>query len=428
MDHTIVVVGTQWGDEGKGKITDFLATNADVVVRSQGGNNAGHTIHFDRQKFALHLIPSGIFNPNIKNVMANGMVINPKALIEELSALMQRGVVNFQLFISDRAQVVMPYHLVMDDLLEEIKQDQAVGTTKKGIGPAYTDKISRFGVRMIDLLYPDSLENAVKNALNFTNPVLKTFGRQPFDVKEVVSEYLSYGQQLKQYITDTSVVIQDALDYNQKILFEGAQGTMLCIDHGTYPYVTSSSPTAASVPLSCGIAPQSIHEVIGVTKAYTTRVGSGAFPTEFEDETAKMIREVGHEYGTTTGRPRRIGWIDAVILRHARRVNGLTGLSIMLLDVLSGIKQLKICTNYELDGRIIHHVPARYEDFLKCKPVFVTYPGWDEDITNVKSFEELPRNCQNYMYAIEEFSGIKVTMFSVGPDRQQTVTLKKYFE
>jgi len=428
LDQTIVIVGTQWGDEGKGKITDFLAMKADVVVRSQGGNNAGHSIQIDNEKFALHLIPSGVFNPNIKNVMANGMVIYPKALIDEMSILESKGISNFQLYISDRAHVVMPYHIELDDLLESLKGDQAVGTTKKGIGPAYTDKASRFGIRIGDLLHHDRLKQSIKDALAFYNPILKTFGREPFDIEKLTDEYLKYGEKIKPYITDTSLLLQDALDYRQKILFEGAQGTMLCIDHGTYPYVTSSSPTAASVPLSAGISPQSINEVIGITKAYTTRVGGGAFPTEFEDETSRMIREVGHEYGTTTGRPRRIGWLDTVILRHAKRINGITGLSIMLLDVLSGINPLKICTNYELDGKIIHHVPGSYDDFLRCKPSYVNYPGWTEDISNATSYEELPKNCQNYLSAIEEFTGIKVTIVSVGPDRKQTITLKKYFE
>jgi len=428
MDQTIVVVGTQWGDEGKGKITDYLAMKADMVIRSQGGNNAGHTIRFQGKKFALHLIPSGVFNSNIKNVMANGMVINPKALIEEIETLKNQGVTNFQLYISDRAQVVMPYHLEMDDLLETLKGDDAVGTTKKGIGPAYTDKVSRYGVRIGDLIRPSYLKKSLDLALKYTNSIMSIFGRKPFNEEEILKEYLEYGEILKPYITDTSILIQDALDYHQKILFEGAQGTMLCIEHGTYPYVTSSSPTAASVPLACGIAPQTINEVVGITKAYTTRVGSGAFPTEFEDETAKRIREVGNEYGTTTGRPRRIGWLDTVILRHAKRINGITGLSIMLLDVLSGLEEVKICTSYRLNGKIITSVPANYDDFSNCEPIYTSYPGWSENITNVTSFEELPRNCQNYLRAIEEYSGIKVTIFSVGPDRKQTVTLKKYFE
>lgn len=428
LDNTIVVVGTQWGDEGKGKITDYLALRADMVVRSQGGNNAGHTIHFNQQKFALHLIPSGVFNSGIKNVMATGMVINPRALMEEFEMLKSKGVSNFQLYISDRAQVIMPYHMEMDELYETLKGEDSLGTTKKGIGPAYSDKVSRFGIRIGDLVKPERLKSALKTALAFINPVLQTFKRRTFDIEEIYTEYVEYGNKLKHYITDTSLLIQDALDYHQKILFEGAQGTMLCIEHGTYPFVTSSSPTAASVPLSCGISPQSINEVIGVTKAYTTRVGEGAFPTEFIDEISSKIREVGHEYGTTTQRPRRIGWLDTVILRHARRINGITGLSIMLLDVLSGLEEVKICTSYDMGGKIIHHVPGNYEDLLKCKPIYITMPGWSEDISNVHNFDELPKNCQEFLYAIEEFTGIQITIFSVGPDRNQTVALKKYFE
>lgn len=428
MKNTVVIVGTQWGDEGKGKITDFLAKKADVVVRSQGGNNAGHTILFNNQKFALHLIPSGVFNPQTVNIMANGMVINPVAFFEEISMLEGKGITDYQLFMSDRAHVVMPYHKVFDQLLENLKEDEKVGTTLKGIGPAYTDKTSRFGVRVGDLLCPEQLQSQLRNALNYLNPILKAFHLPEFDYDALFEEYVQIGQRLKPFVTDTSLMLYEAVEQNKKVLFEGAQGTMLCIEHGTYPYVTSSSPTAASVPLAAGIYPQAINEVVGITKAYTTRVGGGVFPTEFEDEIAKTIREVGHEYGTTTGRARRIGWIDSVILRHAKRINGVTGLSIMLLDVLTGIKELKICTHYELDGKVINHVPANYVEFAKCKPIYKVYPGWTEDITNVKAFEELPIQCQNYLKGIEEFSGIKITIFSVGPDREQTVTLKTYFE
>jgi len=428
VSKTIVIVGTQWGDEGKGKITDYLARKADVVVRSQGGNNAGHTILFDNQKFALHLIPSGIFNPKTKNIMANGMVINPKALFDEIELLQRNNVTNYQLFISDRAHVVMPYHIELDQLFESLKEGQAIGTTLKGIGPAYNDKTSRFGIRIGDLVRPNQLQNQLKNALAFINPVLITFNRKPFEFDKLYQEFLLIGEKIKPYIADTSLLLQKALDEDKKILFEGAQGTMLCLEHGTYPYVTSSSPTAASVPLAAGICPQAINEVIGITKAYTTRVGGGFFPTEFENEITHQIREVGHEYGTTTGRPRRIGWFDSVILRHAARINGLTGLSIMLLDVLTGIEKINICTHYELNGLPINYIPGNYEDFSKCIPIYKSYPGWTENISNVKSFNELPENCKKYLQAIEELVRIKITIFSVGPDRNQTVTLKKYFE
>ncbi|MDD3126137.1 MAG: adenylosuccinate synthase [Candidatus Izemoplasmatales bacterium] len=428
MGKRIVVVGTQWGDEGKGKITDYLALDADVVVRSQGGNNAGHTINFNNQKFALHFIPSGVFNPQTKNIMANGMVIEPIALFREIDELASRGITNYQLYISDRAHCIMPYHLELDSLWEDIKGSSAVGTTKKGIGPAYADKASRIGIRLADLLDPESLMDGLKTGLAMTNPILECFHHQTYDLQDLYQKYLSFGKRLKPYITDTSVLLNAEIEKGSKILFEGAQGIMLCVEHGTYPYVTSSSPTAASVPMNCGISPMAITDVIGITKAYTTRVGSGSFPTEFEDDTAKYIREKGHEYGTTTGRPRRIGWLDTVALRHAKRVSGITELSVMLLDVLTGIPQIKICTQYELDGEIIDRVPSNYRQFSQCKPVYVTLPGWKENITNIHRFDELPINAQNYLKAIENYTGLPIAIFSIGPDRTQTIALKAFFK
>ncbi|MFA5007070.1 MAG: adenylosuccinate synthase [Candidatus Izemoplasmatales bacterium] len=428
MGKRVVVVGTQWGDEGKGKITDYLAGRAEVVVRSQGGNNAGHSITVRGERFALHLIPSGIFNPDIQNVMANGMVIDPVSLFREIDALAARGVRNYRLMISDRAHVVMPFHLVLDGAIEALKGDAAVGTTKKGIGPAYTDKAARVGIRIGDLLDPIALRQRIESNLAVTNPLLKILGREPFDADALTREYLVHGERLKPFVADTSVYLNDAIERGKRILFEGAQGIMLCLDHGTYPYVTSSSPTAASVPLNCGIPPMAITDVVGVTKAYTTRVGGGAFPTEFEDETAKRIREVGHEYGTTTGRPRRIGWLDAVVLKHSRRVSGVTGLAIMLLDVLTGIPTLKICTRYLIDGTPADHVPGSYRDFAVATPVYESYPGWTEDISQVTRFEDLPENAKGYLRAIERLTGVPVVVFSVGPDRSQTVTLKQIFE
>ena len=427
MGKRVVVVGTQWGDEGKGKITDYLANEADVVVRSQGGNNAGHTILFNGNKHALHLIPSGIFNPNIINIMANGMVINPKALLEELNILKNKGITKYQLYISNRAHVVMPYHIELDELFEQIKGKDAVGTTKKGIGPAYSDKINRIGIRICDLLNPKILENKINTAVKFANIYFKSQNKKEFSTKDILDEYVELGNKLKPFICDTGLLLNNLIKEDKNILFEGAQGTMLCVDHGTYPYVTSSSPTAASIPLNTGIASRYITDVIGVTKAYTTRVGSGVFPTEFEDKIAEQIREVGHEYGTTTKRPRRIGWLDLVILKHVSRINGLTGLCIMLLDVLSNVEYLKICTGYLLDGKEIDYVPADYNEYSKCIPVYKIFPGWKEDITNIKSFNELPINCQNYLKAIENYLEVNVTIFSVGPDRLQTVTLKNIF-
>ena len=427
MSKRVVVVGTQWGDEGKGKITDYLANKADVVVRSQGGNNAGHTILFNNNKYALHLIPSGIFNPKIINIMANGMVINPKALIEEINILKNKGITDFQLYISNRAHVVMPYHIKLDELFEKIKGKNAVGTTKKGIGPAYADKVSRIGIRICDLLNKKTLESKIETSIKFANIYFKSQNMKEFKTKDILKEYIKLGNEIRPFICDTGLLLNNLIKEDKNILFEGAQGTMLCIDHGTYPYVTSSSPTAASIPLNTGIASRYITDVIGVTKAYTTRVGSGVFPTEFEDETAKTIREVGHEYGTTTKRPRRIGWLDLVVLKHVARINGLTGLCIMLLDVLSGIEYIKICTGYLLDGKEIDYIPADYSEYSKCIPIYEVYHGWKEDITKVKTFEELPENCKTYLKAIEKYLEVNVTIFSVGPDRLQTVTLKNIF-
>ncbi len=427
MNKRVVIIGTQWGDEGKGKITDYLANQADVVVRSQGGNNAGHTIIFNNNKFALHLIPSGIFNPNIINIMANGMVINPQALLQEIDALKTRGITDFKLYISDRAHVVMPYHIDLDGLFEDIKGENAVGTTKKGIGPAYADKVSRIGIRMSDLLDENTLGKKLEVSLEFANILLSAKNCKIYTKEELLAVYLEYGRDLKKYICDTSMLLNKEIDFGKNILFEGAQGSMLCIDHGTYPYVTSSSPTSASIPLNTGIAPNLINEVIGVTKAYTTRVGEGVFPTEFIDDVSDTIRKIGKEYGTTTGRPRRIGWLDMVVLKHVKRINGLTGLGIMLLDVLTGVEKIKICTSYSLDGKEIDYIPADYEQYKRCVPIFEEYPGWKENITKVRSFDELPENCKNYLRNIEKKSEVNIAIFSVGPDREQTVMLKNIF-
>lgn len=427
MGKRLVVVGSQWGDEGKGKITDYLAEKADVVVRSQGGNNAGHTIKFNNRKFALHLIPSGIFNPKIINIMANGMVINPFALLEELEMLKKEGITDYNLFISNRAHVVLPHHIELDALYEEIKGADAVGTTKKGIGPAYMDKVSRVGVRILDLINPESLRKRLKINVESARVILEANNQTIENFEDLYNKLIEIGHTIKPFITDTSVLLNNLIEDGKNILFEGAQGSMLCVDHGTYPYVTSSSPTAAAVPLNSGISPYLITDVIGVTKAYTTRVGAGVFPTEFEDKTAKTIRETGNEYGTTTRRPRRIGWLDMVVLKHVKRINGLNNLAIMLLDVLTGIEELKVCVSYNLDGKEIDYIPADYFEYERCKPNYISLPGWNEDITKISSFNELPENCKNYLKSIEDILKTKVTIVSVGPDREQTVTLKNIF-
>ena len=338
--------------------------------------------------------------------------------------LKNQGIEKFNLYISDRAQVIMPYHIALDGLNEESKGKNKIGTTKKGIGPAYADKANRVGIRIGELIDDEFFKEKLQEELENKNRYLKMLGHEGFSFDEIYNEYKVYADKIRPYVCDTSVLLNDEILANKKVLFEGAQGVMLCMDHGTYPFVTSSSPTAASVPLNTGIAPYMVQKAVGVTKAYSTRVGEGAFPTEINDEIANTIREVGHEYGVTTGRPRRIGWFDGVVVKHAKRVSGLTGLSIMLLDVLTGIKELKICKAYKLDGKEIDYVPGNIRLFEKCEPVYETLPGWTEDITHVDSFEALPENAKNYIKAIERITGVKVAMFSVGPDRKQTIIIE----
>lgn len=424
---TLVIVGSQWGDEGKGKVTDYLAQKADVVVRSQGGNNAGHTITFDGQKFALRSIPSGIFNPNIKNVMANGMVIHPKQMLEELKGLEERGITDYQLYISNRAHVVMPYHELLDGAYEQFKGDSKIGTTKRGIGPCYADKINRIGIRMADFVHPVAFKKALEATLPIKNMELKMLGLKEFSVDEIYNEYSKYAEIIRPYVCDTSLFLEEEINQDKKVLFEGAQGVMLCIDHGTYPYVTSSSPTGASVPLNSGIAPKYINDVLGICKAYTTRVGEGPFPTELFGDLATHIREKGHEYGTVTKRPRRVGYLDGVGLNYAKRVAGINHLALMLLDVLTGLDELKICYAYEIDGKLSKTIPACLMEYEKVKPVYITMKGWKEDISNVRCFEDLPKEAQNYVRKIEEITGIKVSIISVGPDRQQTIEMEEFF-
>lgn len=420
----LVIEGTQWGDEGKGKITDFLAQTADVVVRFQGGNNAGHTINFNHEKYALKLVPSGIFNPRIKNVIANGVVVNPKALIEELEGLESRGITEYQLFISNRAQILMPYHIDLDAANEAVLGKSNIGTTKKGIGPCYMDKASRNGLRMGDLLNLDYLKERLETVLPIKNLELKSYGLKEYSFDELFELLISWKNKLEKHIIDTSILINGEIEKDKKILFEGAQGVMLCVEHGTYPYVTSSSPLACSVPLNTGIAPKYIDNVLGITKAYTTRVGEGPFATEINDDIASYIREKGHEYGTVTKRPRRIGWLDLVVLNHAKRTSGITSISLMLLDVLGGLNKIKICTKYQLNGKEIDYIPSNLLDYQNCIPVYEEFDGWKEDITSCKTFDELPINCQKYLNRIMEVTRLPISIISVGPDREQTIVMK----
>ncbi|MBF0714175.1 adenylosuccinate synthase [Gemella sp. GH3] len=426
---TIVIVGSQWGDEGKGKITDFLAEKADVIARYQGGNNAGHTIKFDNKTYKLQLIPSGIFNEDKLSIIGNGVVIDPKWLVGEITKLKETGVTCKGLRISNRAHVVLPYHLKLDELEELRRGENKIGTTKKGIGPAYVDKYKRCGIRIADLLDADLFSRKLKQNLEEKNELFeKIYGSEGFSVDEIFNEYFEYGKKLAEYVTDTSKLLEDAKDNKQNILFEGAQGVMLDIDHGTYPYVTSSNPSAGGITVGNGFVPTTGLKVLGICKAYTSRVGDGPFPTELFDAVGDRIRDIGNEYGTVTKRPRRIGWFDTVVMRHSARVSGITNLSVNCLDVLSGLKEIKICTAYDYNGEILTEYPANENIIKDCKPIYETLPGFSEDITGVTSLEELPDNAINYLDKIEELVGVKISVFSTGPDRTQTHLLEDLWQ
>ncbi|ODG91803.1 MULTISPECIES: adenylosuccinate synthase [Bacillaceae] len=425
---SVVVVGSQWGDEGKGKITDFLSQQAEVVARYQGGNNAGHTIVFNGEKYKLHLIPSGIFFSDKICVIGNGMVVDPKALVQELAYLHDKGVSTDNLRISNRAHVILPYHLKQDELEEERKGDNKIGTTKKGIGPAYMDKAARVGIRMADLLDKEEFYEKLKRNLEEKNNLFeKMYDSNALNIDDIFEEYYEFGQQIKKYVCDTSVVLNDAIDGGKRVLFEGAQGVMLDIDQGTYPFVTSSNPVAGGVTIGSGVGPTKINHVVGVCKAYTTRVGEGAFPTELFDEIGNTIREVGREYGTTTGRPRRVGWFDSVVVRHARRVSGITDLSLNSIDVLTGLETVKICVAYKFRGETITEFPASLKQLAECEPVYEELPGWTEDITGVKTLNELPVNARHYVERVSQLVGIPLSVFSVGPDRNQTNIVRNVY-
>ncbi len=423
MSERLVVIGSQWGDEGKGKITDYFACKADMVVRYQGGNNAGHTVVFDGHKYSLQSIPSGIFNPKTVNVMANGMVVNPVSVLAELEKLHAQGITDYQLYISDRAAVVMPYHAALDGAYEALKGGAQIGTTKKGIGPAYADKYSRIGIRMGDLLDKEYFAERLAAAVEIKNMELKMLGLETFEFEALYNQYMEIAEKIGPMICDTSALINEALESDKKVLFEGAQGMMLCIDHGTYPYVTSSTPSSASVPVGAGVSPKWIDNVLGVAKAYCTRVGEGPFPTELFDSRAEEIRERGHEYGTVTGRPRRVGWFDAVVARYTAKLAGIDNWALMLFDVLSGLDKVCICTGYECDGKIINNPPATISQLSRCKPVLIELEGWKEDISDVKEFDKLPEAAKAYVRKVEEVTGVKVGIISVGADRSKTIII-----
>ena len=427
---SVVVVGTQWGDEGKGKITDFLSEKAEYVARYQGGDNAGHTIQFGGETYKLHLIPSGIFSPEKLCIIGNGVVVNPKSLVTELAYLHERNITTDNLRISDRAHVILPYHIELDRLQEEAKGDKKIGTTIKGIGPAYMDKAARVGIRIADLLDREVFEERLRLNLEDKNrQFTKLYDANPMNFEEIFEEYYEYGQQIKQYVCDTSVLLNDALDNGKRVLFEGAQGVMLDIDQGTYPFVTSSNPLAGGVTIGSGVGPSKVTKVVGVCKAYTSRVGDGPFPTELFDEIGSRIREVGREYGTTTGRPRRVGWFDSVVMRHSKRVSGITNLCLNSIDVLTGLETVKICVSYrKKNGEEIRHYPASLVELGQCEPVYEELPGWTEDITGCRTLDELPIEAQNYVRRISELVGVKISTYSVGPDRNQTNILEDVWD
>ena len=424
----VVLIGAQWGDEGKGKITDFLAKKAGMIVRSQGGNNAGHTVVVDGEEFKLHLIPSGILYSDKTCIIANGVVIDPAVLLQELNYLTERGVKTGKLLISGNAHVIMPYHRLLDGLEENARGDSKIGTTKRGIGPAYMDKTARTGIRMNDLIDPDEFAAKLRRNLAEKNTLLtKVYGVEPLDFEEIYQEYEGYAARLKEYVTDTSLAIAQTMKNGIKVLFEGAQGTLLDLDHGTYPFVTSSSPIAGGACTGSGVGPTHIDRVVAVIKAYTTRVGEGPFPTELTDETGQRIQKLGFEFGTTTGRARRCGWFDAVIARYAVRVNGISDFAVTKLDVLTGLETLKICVGYNADGERIDEFPQSQKIFTQCEPIYEEMTGWQEDLTQIKRFEDLPKNAQNYIRRLEELSGVQATIVAVGPGREQTIVRGEIF-
>ena len=424
---TLAIEGMQWGDEGKGKVTDFCASHADIVVRSQGGNNAGHSIEHHGVRYALRLLPSGILNPDTVNVIADGVVINPKAMLEELRILSEKGISSYQLLISKRATLLMPYHIEIDKAREEALGDKKIGTTKNGIGPCYEDRASRLSLRVGDLLDIESLQERVESILPLKNLELKAYGGKEFSIEEIMAMLLEVREALLPHIIDTTAYLQKALKEGKKILFEGAQGAMLCMTYGTFPFVTSSSPLATAIPNNTGLPLTAVEDVLGIMKAYTTRVGAGPFPTEIDGTLADSIREKGHEFGTVTHRPRRVGWLDLPQLKYVIEISGIKRVALMLLDVLSAVDELKLCTGYFIDGKEIDYMPSTVAELEKVEPQFITMPSWKEDISSIRNYDELPLNCRRYLETIEEKLGVKIAMVSVGPDKEATILREELF-
>ncbi len=423
---TVVVVGLQWGDEGKGKITDCLASEAELVVRYQGGNNAGHTVVVGDEEFKLHLVPSGILYPGTQCVLGNGVVINPGVLLKELAGLQERGIDVSGLRISDRAHIIMPYHPILDQLDEASRTVGKIGTTGRGIGPAYVDKFARYdAIRVVDLLDEAEFKTRITEVLKIKNKVLRQiYGHQGFDIKVILDEYLGYANTIRGMVTDTSALINQAIRQGQKVLFEGAQGTLLDIDHGTYPFVSSSSPAAGGACAGAGVGPTAINKVVGVIKAYSTRVGEGPFPTELSDDLVSQLRDGrGREYGVTTGRPRRCGWFDGVIAEYSVRINGVNALVVMKLDVLDQMEEIKVCTGYRYRNSIIKEFPASLKVLAECTPIYEELPGWMSDTTGAKNLSDLPVQAQDYLKRISELSQAPIAMVSVGWRRDETITV-----
>ncbi|MDH6128930.1 adenylosuccinate synthase [Kitasatospora sp. GP82] len=423
----LVLVGAQWGDEGKGKATDLLGGSVDYVVRYQGGNNAGHTVVIGDQKYALHLLPSGILSPNVTPVIGNGVVIDPGVLLSELNGLNERGIDTSKLLISGNAHLITPYHRTLDKVTERFLGKRRIGTTGRGIGPTYADKINRVGIRVQDLFDESILQQKIEAALHDKNQILvKLYNRRAIPADLVLQEYLGYAEKIKPFLADTTLVLDEALKANKVVLLEGGQGTLLDVDHGTYPFVTSSNPTSGGACTGAGIGPTKIDRVIGILKAYTTRVGSGPFPTELLDADGEALRRIGGERGVTTGRDRRCGWFDAVIARYATRVNGLTDFFLTKLDVLTGWEQIPVCVAYEIDGKRVEELPYNQSDFHHAKPIYETLPGWTEDISKAQTFADLPKNAQAYVRALEEMSGAPISAIGVGPGRTETIQINSF--
>ena len=422
MADTYVVVGTQWGDEGKGKIIDVLGGKVDYVVRFQGGNNAGHTVIVGGKKFVLHLLPSGVLHQNAKCIIGAGVVVDVNVLNQELTQLEAQGFSTDHVFIDHRSHLIMPYHIAEDIAREKARGEYQIGTTKRGIGPTYMDKLSRVGLRVADLFTNEQkLRQKIRLILAEKNPLLKQFDTQTFTEDEIFAIVMQYKTILQSRVIDGVIELNQAITENKRIMFEGAQAVMLDIDHGTYPYVTSSSPTAGGISSGAGIAPANIHNVIGVSKAYTTRVGEGVFPTELHDEIGEQIRQVGHEFGATTGRPRRTGWLDLVALKYAAMINGLDHLVITKIDVLTGLDEIKVAIGYEINGQVYKEYPSWIDQDTTMKIIYQTFAGWQEDITTIRTYEELPQNAKNYLAFIETFTNTKIAVISVGPERTQNI-------